>query len=417
MEAAWNACTEDPGTVKWVILGSDPPPPATSIPKPWSLLSATADWVASSSDNSEAPPPASIQIWEHPKGHWSIRSDKPQYLPGGWLRQINEAVRVGCDNLADVFVLVKKSLIGAHTQPIGSDVLCIKMDIVECGHLVETEAKMLSGGKFRKRLVPVHGYAVHHPSRGIVLIDSGFPECTTLGDTGRYPGAPLSWFLNMSGVRKGDTAKEKMMDENVKVQLFTHLHHDHCGGAYDFPGAKVVVHGVELDEAQRNGWRKGYVRGWLDKLGDSDRLERFELNKTPTPGCERAAKWFPLTYDVFGDGSIIACGTRGHTLGHLSYLIHTKCGEILLAGDAAWLGENVWTEGRGKPWLVHSLLEADGSEQRKVQRTLSLIWNEHPQILVLAAHDYAEDCAMGVAYNEDPSLPSRQVRELLSVDR
>ena len=39
--------------------------------------------------------------------------------------------------------------------------------------------------------------------------------------------------------------------------------------------------------------------------------------------------------DIFGDGSFLGIHTPGHSNGHLSYLLNTTEGTILLTGDAS----------------------------------------------------------------------------------
>ena len=43
---------------------------------------------------------------------------------------------------------------------------------------------------------------------------------------------------------------------------------------------------------------------------------------------------FARSFDVFGDGSVHAVYTPGHTLGHMSIVLRTGSGEVLIAGDA-----------------------------------------------------------------------------------
>jgi len=39
--------------------------------------------------------------------------------------------------------------------------------------------------------------------------------------------------------------------------------------------------------------------------------------------------------DIFGDGSFLAIPTSGHSASHLSYILMTNEGAILLTGDAS----------------------------------------------------------------------------------
>ncbi len=69
------------------------------------------------------------------------------------------------------------------------------------------------------------------------------------------------------------------------------------------------------------------------------------------------------TLDVFGDGSLWAVRTPGHTVGHLSFVVISKTGPVLLTGDVSptrWGFENGVIGGGfndGDPRDAHRSLE------------------------------------------------------------
>lgn len=56
--------------------------------------------------------------------------------------------------------------------------------------------------------------------------------------------------------------------------------------------------------------------------------------------------WLGPSIDIFGDGSFWAIATPGHSRGHVSFLIVTSDGPVLLTGDAPHSGW-AWEHGVG----------------------------------------------------------------------
>ena len=110
----------------------------------------------------------------------------------------------------------------------------------------------------------------------------------------------------------------------------THLHVDHASGIAEFPEATFVVCRAEWEAATSQGQTHGYVTRQFDHAFDY-RLLDFEGRDA------ESFSGFARSFDLFGDGSVRTVYTPGHTLGHMSVVLRTGAGEVLVAGDAIYL--------------------------------------------------------------------------------
>ena len=151
-----------------------------------------------------------------------------------------------------------------------------------------------------------------------ILVDAGF------GDH-QHPRLREMYALEGSG-RIEDALLDAEIDPGeIDVVLFTHLHVDHAGGAFErregtvrpaLPGAKYVLQSGEREAARRPSLltRAGYSREDMAALGSHGDLEAIE-----------------------GDGEI-ADGVRvqvsgGHTAHHQMVFVDTGEGTVWLPGD------------------------------------------------------------------------------------
>ena len=192
-----------------------------------------------------------------------------------------------------------------------------------------TAVRQLVRRSARAWVLPVPVFLLDHPDRGPVLIDTGYaPDAGTdpARTMGRMSGllfenrpADLLGLLRSAGAAA------------IETVLMTHMHTDHISGMGLFPGAEFVADGREWAAGlARGGWMTGYHRATI-----SATTRRRELDMSGPDARPRGP--FARTVDVFGDGSVIACSTPGHAVGHLSYVIALSEGrELLLTGDAAY---------------------------------------------------------------------------------
>lgn len=98
--------------------------------------------------------------------------------------------------------------------------------------------------------------------------------------------------------------------DDVDIVGISHMHSDHTGQAAQFPNAQLIIGKADFDQ----------TKGKDDPFGPW-RSEGAPVNATTGD------------VDVFGDGSVVALHTPGHTPDHLALLVKLASGPVLLSGD------------------------------------------------------------------------------------
>jgi glyoxylase-like metal-dependent hydrolase (beta-lactamase superfamily II) len=125
--------------------------------------------------------------------------------------------------------------------------------------------------------------------------------------------------------------------KGVKLVVMTHLHVDHASAMSEFPSATFVFAKQEWEAAtEPRGELRGYRTEQFDHAFDYRTLD-FE-----SADADSFAS-FGRSFDLLGDGSIRVVFTPGHTRGHMSVILRTGAGELLIAGDAAFTRETLRT--------------------------------------------------------------------------
>ena len=165
-------------------------------------------------------------------------------------------------------------------------------------------------------------YLIHH-ARGWMLWDTGLPDAVAAKPQGEPSDDPRSvhWFLRKTLASQIEQLGLRLSD--IAFVGISHTHPDHIGNVELFPHATLLVQRAEYDWVAPSGFRPEHPVIKLD--GDTD---------------------------LFGDGSVIAISTPGHTPGHQSLLIRLPTtGAVLLSGDAVHFQSN-WDNRRVPDWSV-----------------------------------------------------------------
>src|SRR5262249_5058092 len=128
---------------------------------------------------------------------------------------------------------------------------------------------------------------------------------------------PLGALLAEAGVKP----------EEVTLVLLTHAHWDHAGGLAQLPNARVLT---------GDGWI--LQEHSMRELAMPQHFAHARVEPLKFDGPEYDG--FAASHDVFGDGSIVAVPTPGHTAGSTSWFVNSAGGKRwLFIGDAAWVKE------------------------------------------------------------------------------
>lgn len=226
--------------------------------------------------------------------------------------------------------------------------------------------------------VPVPAFLVEHPEVGPMLIDTGFHPSVAANPQANL--GRLSRFTFKDVQMKPEQAAPAQLRARgiepaaVKVVLMTHLHIDHASAISEFPSSTFVVSAAEWAAASDHGQFHGYVKRQFDH-GFDYRLLDFE-----GPDAE-SFSGFARSFDILGDGSVRAVYTPGHTLGHMSIVLRTERGEVLVAADAIYLRRTL--EATHLPYRTE-----DEHLFRRSLREIRQYATETPDALIVPGHDW-----------------------------
>jgi glyoxylase-like metal-dependent hydrolase (beta-lactamase superfamily II) len=195
-------------------------------------------------------------------------------------------------------------------------------------------------GQWRRHDFPIRYGLLEHPSRGLVLIDTGYaPDLFQSCDVNVIVYRNL---LRPQLLPAGNAATVvSLMDarpNDVRHIVLTHLHADHMCGLRRFPQATV-----HASETSLQGWQtpsgfstthKGFFPSLLPRITEL-KVQAFEAAPTSV------LPWGNVGHDVFGDGSLISVALPGHMPGHVGVFFPRLAKPTFHAADADWTFESL----------------------------------------------------------------------------
>ncbi len=248
------------------------------------------------------------------------------------------------------------------------------------------------GRPWRPMKFPALAVALRHPAHGWTLYDTGYDphyfEC--LRDWTHWP---IRWALPVE-LPPEQRLERRVSDaglhsDDFRRVIVSHFHLDHIAGLHLFPRAELVFsedawHSVE----NLSGWR---AMRMVYHPAAVDRAQIVARGRALRAEDARPWNGFPLTWDLFGDGSLRLVGLPGHARGQLGAVFRrTPDGkEIFLVSDACWTRGNL--QGR-PPSRPARLLMDDPAAFDDTLRRLEKFASNHPDTLLVPTH-----CAETVA--------------------
>jgi len=184
--------------------------------------------------------------------------------------------------------------------------------------------------------LPIYTWVIDHPE-GIFVVDTG--ETHKTGKKGYLP----KWHPYYSMAVRFDVKPQDEIgphlrnlgidpSKDVSKVIMTHLHTDHAGGLYHFPGTEILIDRKEFKSASGlTGILGGYLPhrwpGWLKPTLITLPENRFGPFKKSLP--------------VTNDGKVRIVATPGHVASHLSVIVELDELYYFIAGDASYNQENM----------------------------------------------------------------------------
>jgi N-acyl homoserine lactone hydrolase len=231
-----------------------------------------------------------------------------------------------------------------------------------------------AGLKDEDEPIQIYFHVVRHPLRGMYIVDTGIERALRDDPDHAAVRGVVASFMHREKMKihvpLGDWLAQHK--EPLRGVLLTHLHLDHVMGMPDVPQGTPIFTGPGETGAQ--SIMNIVVRPSIDRtLEGQAPIEEWQYQ----PDTEGR---FAGVLDVFGDGSLWALSTPGHTLGSTAYLARTPKGPVLMTGDTchtAWGWENDVEPG------TFTSDHAGNAESLAHLRTLV---REHPSIDVRLGH-------------------------------
>lgn len=219
--------------------------------------------------------------------------------------------------------------------------------------------------------IPVNVGLVEHGDLGAYLIDGGLDSSYVDNPYGTMKGFIVPSFLARGSQEPGTHIGAVLEKENIQLQgvWLTHLHFDHTAGVVDLPKDIPYVAG----QGERYANFTFIIRG--DHLAGIEELQEIDFSSgVDLPPLGKAV-------DLFGDGSLWAISSSGHSPGHVMFFINGEEEQILFTGDACNTLQQFLT-GVG-PGYYSSDLEG-GQDVLDQIRTFK---TAYPQVILSFGHD------------------------------
>jgi glyoxylase-like metal-dependent hydrolase (beta-lactamase superfamily II) len=251
--------------------------------------------------------------------------------------------------------------------------------------------------------IPINVFVIEHAD-GIVLFDAGL-DPRVVSDPEYWRSRITRGFMNR--IFRFDISPEQCLGSqlraagcepgDVTTAIFSHLHFDHVGGISDIPEAELLVHEAAWDHLLGSDpEREAVPRREILRPGARWRSFGFEATSDP-----RLAP-FTESYDVMGDGSLIALPTPGHIPGSASLLVRrTGAPPVLLIGDLTYSEELLDRDQVAGTGNKGQLLASYAKVRELRERT--------PGLLIVASHD-ATAAARLAAAPSDRAAPAAEHR-------
>jgi N-acyl homoserine lactone hydrolase len=219
--------------------------------------------------------------------------------------------------------------------------------------------------------IPVNVGIIQHQEFGAYLIDAGLDKSYVHNQHGTIRGLMVKSYLGKGSQEPNTHIAAILNRESIQLEgvFLTHLHQDHTAGIVDLPKDIPYVAGKNERYVNFRFFMQSDHLAGIDALYEIDSAEGIDL-----PPLGKAV-------DLFGDGSLWAISSSGHSAGHMIFLINGIDEQILFTGDAC--NDHYQFEMGIGPGFYSSDLEGG---QEALERII-LFKERYPKVKLVYGHD------------------------------
>jgi N-acyl homoserine lactone hydrolase len=222
--------------------------------------------------------------------------------------------------------------------------------------------------------IQIFFHALRHPERGLYIVDTGVELSLRDDPQHAVVNGRVADAFGVERMKFHKPLAEYLKGASTPLRgvLLTHMHADHILGMPDVPDNATVY--VGRGEASARSLGNIVVQGITNHLFERKPALQ-ELHFQPDSGDR-----FDGVIDLFGDKSLWAIASPGHTPGSVVYLARTTEGPVLMTGDTchtAWGWQNEVEPGG---------FSVDPEKNVRNLKRLEQLVREHPAISVRLGH-------------------------------
>ena len=219
--------------------------------------------------------------------------------------------------------------------------------------------------------IPVNVGIIQHQEFGAYLIDAGLDKSYVHNQHGTIRGLMVKSYLGKGSQEPNTHIAAILNQESIQLEgvFLTHLHQDHTAGIVDLPKDIPYVAGKNERYVNFRFFMQSDHLAGIDELQEIDFAEGIDL-----PPLGKAV-------DLFGDGSLWAISSSGHSAGHVIFLINGIDEQVLFTGDAC--NDHYQFEMGIGPGYYSSDLEGG----QEVLECIIFFKERYPEVKLVYGHD------------------------------
>jgi glyoxylase-like metal-dependent hydrolase (beta-lactamase superfamily II) len=270
----------------------------------------------------------------------------------------------------------------------GGKVKEMKIKLIDTGYCESFENIAIQGGAYKKIKYPSLVGILKHPTKGIILFDTGYSE-RIFEVTKRFPARIYSWILPPT-LLPNQSVKSQLKTmgiapEEVNYIIISHFHADHTCGLKDFHKATFVYSTTALEHLiSLTSKIKATKEAVLWDLIPKDLEQRSWLYQNDATVLSFKDKHLGRSYDLFGDGSVLLNDLPGHLTGQIGALITTNKEKYFLIADACWLSKSY--RQNILPSSISRLIISDFKAFKSTLKKIHYYHKANPAVHIIPTH-------------------------------